>query len=398
MEAKVSLLDKCAEVTRRLEYVKAHNQYFYFREFEPTATPFVNHGGKRLMMLGANNYLGFANHPKVVAAARAALDKYGTGACSSRILTGTSPLHVEVERRLARFKGAEDTLLFSAGFLAMMGTVSAMTGPGDVVLSDAMNHASIIDGCRLSRADVRVYRHNDMTSLEEELQKSRNAANRLIVTDGVFSMKGTVANLPEIRRLADTYDAAVMVDDAHGAGALGARGRGTAEHFGLEGRIEFVCGTFSKTFASYGGFCCACRDAVTYMRFTSRASVFTASPPPVVAATVVACLDVMEQEPQLLEQVRRNAKFMKDGLRQAGFRLEDTITPIIPVLVGDDERTFKLAGGLEDEGIVVNPVVPPAVPNEGSLIRVSLMATFTLDQLAQALSKFKTVGRAVGVI
>jgi 8-amino-7-oxononanoate synthase len=394
----MSLFDKCAEVTQRLEYVKGRNQYFYCREFEPTATPFVKMAGKRLMMLGANNYLGLSNHPKVVAAARAALEKYGTGSCSSRILTGTSPLHVELERRLAQFKGSEDALLYSAGFLAMMGTVSAMTGRGDVVLSDALNHASIVDGCRLSRADVRIYRHNDMTSLEEELVQARDAANRLIVTDGVFSMKGTVCNLPEIRRLADKYDAAVMIDDAHGAGALGAHGRGTAEHFGLEGKIELVCGTFSKTFASYGGFCCTRKDAVAYMRFSSRPSVFTASPPPVVAATVLACLEVMEEEPQLVEQVRRNAQFLKDGLKQAGFMLEDTITPIIPVLVGDDERTFKVTGGLQDEGIVVNPVVPPAVPKEGSLIRVSLMSTFTLDELDQALGKFKKVGRAVGII
>jgi 7-keto-8-aminopelargonate synthetase-like enzyme len=211
-------------------------------------------------------------------------------------------------------------------------------------------------------------------------------------------MKGTVANLPEIRRLADKYDAAVMIDDAHGAGALGARGRGTAEHFGLEGKIELVCGTFSKTFASYGGFCCARKDAVEYMRFSSRPSVFTASPPPVVAATVLACLDVMDEEPQLVEQVRRNTTFLKDGLKQAGFTLEDTITPIIPILIGGDERTFKLAGGLQDEGIVVNPVVPPAVPKEGSLIRVSLMATFTIDELDRALGKFKKVGRAVGVV
>jgi 8-amino-7-oxononanoate synthase len=394
----MSVFDKCSEVTQRLEYVKSRRQYFYCREFEPTAAPFVAMGGKRLMMLGANNYLGLANHPKVVAAAHAALDRYGTGSCSSRILTGTSPLHVELERRLALFKGSDSALLFSAGFLAMMGTVSAMAGRGDVVLSDSLNHASIIDGCRLSRADVRVYRHNDMASLEEELANTPGAANRLIVTDGVFSMKGTVANLPEIRRLADRYDASVMIDDAHGAGALGAHGRGTAEHFGLEGKIDLVCGTFSKTFASYGGFCCARKDAVDFMRFSSRPSVFTASPPPVVVATVLACLDVMEEEPQLVEQVRRNSRFLKDGLKQAGFRIEDTITPIIPILVGDDERTFRMAGGLQDEGVVVNPVVPPAVPPEGSLIRVSLMATFTIDQLTEALARFKKVGRAVGII
>jgi len=394
----MSLFDKCAETVRRVDYVKAHNQYFYFRKFEPTAAPFVNLRGKRVMMLGANNYLGLSNHPKVIAAAQAAIAKYGTGAGSSRILTGTSPLHVAVERALARFKGTEDAVLFSSGFMAMMGTVSTMTGEGDVVLSDSLNHASIVDGCRLSRAEKRIYPHDDMASLEEELAKCAVFANRLIVTDGVFSMKGTVANLPEIRRLADKYDAAVMIDDAHGAGALGARGRGTAEHFGLEGKIELVCGTFSKALASYGGFCATNRDACTFLKFTSRPAVFTASPPPVVAATVLACLEVMEQEPELMDQVRRNSQFMKDGLKQAGFRLEDTITPIIPILIGDDERTFKMAGGLQDEGIVVNPVVSPAVPKDGALIRVSLMATFTLEQLDQALGKFKNVGRALGVV
>jgi len=394
----MSLFDKCAETVRRFDYVKAHNQYFYFREFEPTAAPFVTHAGKRLMMLGANDYLGLANHPKVVAAARAVIAQYGTGAGSSRILTGTSPLHVALERALARFKGTEDAVLFSSGFMAMMGTVATMTGEGDVLLSDSLNHASIVDGCRLSRAEKRIYRHDDMASLEEELSRSAAFANRLIVTDGVFSMKGTVANLPEIRRLADKYDAAVMIDDAHGAGALGKRGRGTAEHFGLEGKIELVCGTFSKALASYGGFCATTRDACTFLRFTSRPAVFTAAPPPVVAATVLACLEVMEQEPELMEQVRRNSQFMKDGLKQAGFRLEDTITPIVPVLIGDDERTFKLAGGLQDEGIVVNPVVSPAVPKDGALIRVSLMATFTLEQLDEAIGKFKKVGRALGVV
>ena len=394
----MGLFDKCANVIQRVEYTRARNQFFYLREFEPTATPVVKMAGKELLMLGANNYLGLANHPRVVAAAAEAVQKYGTGACSSRVLTGTCPLHSEVERRLAQFKGTEEAILFGAGFMAMMGTVAAMTGEGDVVLSDQLNHASIVDGCRLSKADVRIYRHNDMTSLEEELAKSAGAKNRLVVTDGVFSMKGTVANLPRIRALADKYDAAVMIDDAHGAGVLGKHGRGTAEHFVLEGKIELVAGTFSKTFASYGGFTGSTRDAVMYMRFASRPFMFTASPPPSVAATVLACLDVMEQEPQLIEQLRRHTRFVKDGLRKAGFRLEETITPIIPILIGDDERTFKMAGGLQDEGVVVNPVVPPAVPREGSLIRVSLMATFTSSQLEQALEKFTKVGRAVGII
>jgi len=394
----VGLFDKCVSVVQRVEYTRARSQFFYLREFEPTATPVVKMAGKELLMLGANNYLGLANHPKVIAAAAEAVQKYGTGACSSRVLTGTCPLHSEVERRLAQFKGTEDAILFGAGFMAMAGTLAAMTGEGDVVLSDQLNHASIVDGCRLSKAEVRIYRHNDMTSLEEELVKSAEAKNRLIVTDGVFSMKGTVADLPRIRALADKYDAAVMIDDAHGAGVLGAHGRGTVEHFGLEGKIELVAGTFSKTFASYGGFTGSTRDAVMYMRFAARPFMFSASPPPSVAATVLACLDVMEQEPQLLERLRSHTRFFKDGLKRAGFRLEETITPIIPVLIGNDEPTFKMAGGLQDEGVVVNPVVPPAVPREGSLIRVSLMATLTSAQLEQALEKFTKVGRAVGII
>ncbi len=394
----MGLFDKCANVVQRVEQTRARNQFFYLREFEPTASPVVKMAGKELLMLGANNYLGLANHPRVVKAATEAVQKYGTGACSSRVLTGTCPLHAEVERRLARFKGTDDTILFSAGFMTMMGTVAAMTGEGDVVLSDQLNHASLVDGCRLSRAEVRIYKHNDMASLEEELVKASGARNRLVVTDGVFSMKGTVADLPRIRALADKYDAAVMIDDAHGTGVLGEHGRGTAEHFGLEGKIELVAGTFSKTFASYGGFTGSTKEAVMYMRFAARPFMFTASPPPSVAATVLACIDVMEQEPQLLDRLRSHTRFFKDGLKGAGFRVEETITPIIPILIGDDERTFKMAGGLQDEGVVVNPVVPPAVPSEGSLIRVSLMATFTLDQLEQALGKFKQVGRAVGII
>ena len=394
----MGLFDKCADVVKRVEHTRARNEFFYLREFEPTATPVVRMAGRELLMFGANNYLGLSNHPKVVAAATVALQKYGTGACSSRVLTGTCSLHSEVERRLARFKGTDDAVLFAAGFMAMLGTVAAITDKGDVVLSDELNHASIVDGCRLSRAEVRIYRHNNMTSLEEELAKSAGARNRLIVTDGVFSMRGTVADLPRIRALADKYDAAVMVDDAHGAGVLGEHGRGTVEHFDLEGKIELVCGTFSKTFASYGGFTGSTRDTAMYLKFAARPFMFTASPPPSVAATVLACLDVMEEEPQLLERLRSHTRFFKDGLKEAGFELEETITPIIPVLIGDDERTFKMAGGLQDEGVVVNPVVPPAVPRGGSLIRGSLMATFTQGQLEQALDKFKKVGRRVGII
>jgi 8-amino-7-oxononanoate synthase len=394
----MGLFDKCRGTVQRVEYTKSIGQYFYLREFEPTATPVVKLAGREMLMLGSNNYLGLANHPKVLQAAADALHRYGTGACSSRILTGSSPLHERLEQELARFKGTEAAVLFSTGFMAMSGTITALTGEGDVVLSDALNHASIVDGCRLSRAEVRIYRHNDMTSLEEELAKSRQAEGRLIVTDGVFSMRGAVANLPEIRRLADKYDAAVMVDDAHGSGVLGEHGRGVLEHYGMEGKAELVCGTFSKTFATTGGFTAASREVVTFLSHASRPFIFTASLAPVTVATVLAGLDVMAEEPQLLANLHRNARFLKERLTEAGFRLEQTITPIIPMLIGNDERTFRMAGKLQDEGVIVNPIVPPAVTSEGSLIRVSVMATFTLDQLGMAVEKFKKAGRAAGII
>jgi 8-amino-7-oxononanoate synthase len=394
----MALFDKCHEFRRKVEHVKSLRQFFYLREFDPTATPFVRLAGREMMMLGSNNYLGLANHPKVKAAAIKAIEEYGTGACSSRILTGTSGLHNRLERKLAEFKGVEDAVLFSTGFMTMMGTVAALTGENDVVLSDEFNHASIVDGCRMTKARKVVYRHNDMASLEEGLAQAQDAAGRLIVTDGVFSMRGAVANLTEIRRLADRYDAKVMLDDAHGTGVLGKHGRGTPEHFGLEGRIDVVCGTFSKTFATVGGFAGTSKDVVTFLKLNSRPFIFTASLPASVIATVLAGLEVLEQEPELLERLHENAGFMKQGLAAAGFRLEPTITPIVPILIGDDAKTFKMAGALQDEGVVVNPIVPPAVPKDGSLIRVSLMASFTLEQLALAVEKFKKVGQRLGVI
>jgi len=394
----MSLFDKCREFGGVVDRLKKANQFFYLRESEPPATPVVRMKGRDVMMLGSNNYLGLTHHPKVVRAAVKAIEQYGTGACSSRILAGTTPLHAELERKLAAFKGTEDAVVFSTGFMTMAGTVTAMTREGDIILSDELNHASIVDGCRLSRADVRIYRHGDMGSLEELLAACPPGANRLIVTDGVFSMRGTVADLPGIVGLAGKYGAALMVDDAHGTGVLGAKGRGTAEHFGVEGKIDLVCGTFSKSLATVGGFTGAKRDVAQFLRLNARPFLFTASPPPSVAATVIACLEVIEEEPGLLQALHRNARFMKDSLKAAGFRMEETVTPIIPLLIGDDEKAFRMAGALEEAGIMVNPIVPPAVPRGGSLIRISVMATFTLDQLAQAVARFKSVGSRLGVI
>jgi 8-amino-7-oxononanoate synthase len=394
----MDLFDKCFEFSKKVDYMKSLNQFFYLREFDPTAKPVVKMKGKELIMLGSNNYLGLTNHPKVIEATIKAIREYGTGACSSRVLTGTSSLHNRLERKLAEFKGTEDAVVFSTGFMTMMGTISAITEQGDIVISDELNHASIVEGCRLSRAEKRVYKHNNMTSLEEELAKCAASANKLIVTDGVFSMKGAVANLPEIKRLAKKYNAKIMVDDAHGTGVLGPKGRGTPEHFDMEGQIDLICGTFSKTLSTIGGFIASKAEVVRFLKLNSRPFIFTASPPPAIAATVLACLEVLESEPELLQKLHSNSNFLKQGLKDAGFELEPTITPIIPVPVHDDEKTFLMAGGLEQEGVVVNPVVPPAVAPGGSLIRVSVMATFTLNELSAAVEKFKKVGKRVGII
>jgi 8-amino-7-oxononanoate synthase len=394
----MNLFDKCREFSRWIDSLKSRREYFYLREFDPPAAPVVAMGGKSLIMLGSNNYLGLATHPKVVEATVRAVREFGTGSCSSRVLTGTSTLHGRLERKLAEFKGTEDAVVFSSGFATMMGTVSAMTAEGDVVLSDALNHASIVDGCRLSRATVKIWRHDDMGDLEEQLASCPIEQSKLIVTDGVFSMKGTVANLPGIKALADRYNAQIMLDDAHGTGVLGATGRGTPEHFGMEGQIDLVCGTFSKSLGTIGGFTASDADVVTYLKLNSRAFIFTAAPPPASMATVLACLDVIEEEPELLTRLREKTAFVKSGLKEMGFRLEETITPIIPVLIGDDGKAFRMAGALEDEGVVVNPIVSPAVPPNSSLIRISVMANLSMKELETALEKMKLVGRKQGII
>ena len=394
----MDLFEKCRTFSEWIASLKERGEFFYLREFDPPASPVVRMGGKSLIMLGSNNYLGLATHPKVIDAAARTLQEYGTGACSSRVLTGTTSLHVRLERRLAQFKGTEAAVIFSTGFMTMMGTVSAIAGEGDVVLSDELNHASIIEGCRLTQARVVVYRHRDLSDLEEKLAACEGGGGKLIVTDGVFSMKGTVADLPGIKRLADRYGAKLMVDDAHGMGVLGPTGRGTLEHFGMEGQVDIICGTFSKSLGTVGGFTAAPADVVTFLRLNSRPFLFSASPTPVSVATVLACLDVIEKEPELLVSLRTNAAVMKRGLTEAGFRIEETVTPIIPIVIGDDTKAFRMAGALEDEGVVVNPVVSPAVPRGGALVRVSVMASLTADQMGMALEKFRLVGRRLGIV
>jgi 8-amino-7-oxononanoate synthase len=394
----MDIQERCYEVTERVSHLKSIRQFFYMREIEPPSSPMVTMNGKKLINLGSNNYLGLTFHPRVIEATVKATEKYGTGSCSSRILAGTSGIHRKLEKKLADSKGTEDAVVFSTGYMTMMGTIATITKEDDLILSDDLNHASIVEGCRLSMAEVRRYRHNDMSSLEEELYRCEPSRNKLIVTDGVFSMDGTVARLPEIKKLAEEYDAMIMVDDAHGTGVLGETGRGTLEHFGLEGQIDIVSGTFSKSLGTIGGVTCSNSDIVTYLKLQSRPFIFSASPPPSVAATVLAALEVIEDEPELLRKLHQNANTVKRGLLDSGFMLEETITPIIPLLVNDEEKTFKLTRLLEDDGVFVNPIIPPAVPKESSLIRISILVSHTDKDLEYVLSKFKKYGRKLGII
>jgi len=370
----------------------------YLRVVDPPSSPTVLNKGRTLIMLGSNNYLGLSTHPEVKEAAKRAIDAYGTGTCSSRLLAGTTSLHIQLEKELAEFKGTEEALLFSTGYMTMMGTISGLVDENDVIFSDQLNHASIIDGIRLSRAKVKIYRHNDMASLEENLALASPDANKLIVTDGVFSMRGDIANLPEIKRLADKYGALVMVDDAHGTGVLGENGRGILEHFHMEGEIDIVGCTFSKVFGSVGGAVGAKREIIDFLRFNSRPFLFTASPPPSVVMTVLASLRLLKSSPHLLKKLRNNVKFLRESLKQLNFRVEPTETPIIPIFIGDDGLTLRMASDLEEEGVFVNPVVPPAVSAESSLIRVSVMASLSKSELELALEKFELVGKKLGII
>jgi 8-amino-7-oxononanoate synthase len=381
-----------------VQMVRLQNRFFYLREVNPAAAPVVERKGKRMIMLGSNNYLGLTEHPKVKAAAIRAVEELGTGCAGSRVLTGTTHYHSELEQLLAEFKGVDAIATFSAGYMTMLGTVSALARTDDVVLSDELNHASIIDGCRLSPAQVKVFKHSDMTSLEEQLASCPKDAGRLIVTDGVFSMEGDICKLPEIVALARKYRARVMVDDAHATGVLGERGRGTAEHFGLEGEIDLVAGTFSKTFGSIGGFAGGPKNVTTYLQLNSRAYIFSAALPPSAVATVKAALEVLIAEPERVANLRENARFLKAGLVEMGYQVKFNDTPIIPIVINDDNKAFHLSGELEKEGVFANPVVPPAVPAGESIIRISLMATHTKELLAEALEKLKKVGKRVGVI
>ena len=353
---------------------KAAGIYPYFREIQSDQDTEVIIGGKKVLMFGSNSYLGLTNHPKVKEAAMEAIRKYGTGCAGSRFLNGTLDIHVQLEKRLAKFVGKEDAISFSTGFQVNEGVISCITGREDYLIWDELNHASIIEGIRLK------YKHNDMESLEKQLRRCEPDKVKLIVTDGVFSMEGDVAHVAEIVRLAKQYNASIMVDEAHGIGVLGNHGRGTCDHFGVSKDVDLIMGTFSKSFASLGGFIAADKDTINYLRHHSRTYIFSASCTPASVAAANASLDIMLNEPEHL-----------DGFRQMGCEIGHTSTPIIPLFIRDNDLTFLIVRELFDEGIFVNPVVSPAVASQDTLIRFSLMATHTQTQLDYALEAIRKV-------
>ncbi len=377
---------------------KAAGIYPYFRKIESDQDTEVIINGKKTLMFGSNSYLGLTNHPKIKEAAIAATKKYGTGCAGSRFLNGTLDIHEELEARLAKFVGKDDAIIYSTGFQVNLGVVSCLTGRQDYILWDELDHASIIEGRRLSFSRQVKYKHNDMESLEKQLAACEPDKVKLIVTDGVFSMEGDVANLPKITELAKKYNANVMVDEAHGIGVFGAQGRGTCNHYGVTEDVDLIMGTFSKSFASLGGFIACDKEVANFLRHHSRSYIFSASITPASTAAANAALDIMESEPERIANLWDVTNYALNGFREIGCEIGNTSTPIIPLYIRDNNKTFAITRDLSDEGIFVNPVVSPAVAPQDTLIRFSLMATHTKEQVAYALDKIEKVFKRYDVI
>jgi 8-amino-7-oxononanoate synthase len=379
-----------------VDELKSKGIYPYFKALESEQAPEVVINGKRFIMFGSNNYLGLANDPRMKKAAIEAIEKFGTGVAGSRFLNGNTVLHEELEEKLARFKRRERALIYATGYQMNVGVVSSLAGPGDVVIVDKLDHASIIDGCRMSGAEIKRFKHNDLNDLERILKVVDRNKAKLVIVDGVFSMEGDIAPLPEISKLCKKYGARLIVDDAHATGVLGRTGRGTCEYFGLEnGEVDLVVGTCSKSFASVGGFVVGDKKVIDYIQHVSRSMIFSAALPPACVASISKAIDIIESEPQRIKQLWDNSKYLLKRLKEIGCNIGPTQTPIIPVLIGDNEKTFMLWRMLFDNGVFSNPVISPAVPPKRTLIRVVVTATHTKEQLDRALNIFEYCYKAV---
>lgn len=391
------LQDKLSAYTAPQE-AKAAGVYPYFRAIESDQDTEVMMNGRRVLMFGSNAYTGLTNHPRVKEAAIEMTRRYGTGCAGSRFLNGTLDIHLQLEERLARFVGKEECLVFSTGFFANLGTVGCLTGRQDYIIYDELAHASIVEGIKVSLSTHLKFRHNDMASLERQLRRCEPDRIKLIVVDGVYSMEGDVCLLPEIVALARQYNASVMVDEAHGLGVFGQNGRGVCNHFGLQQEVDIIMGTFSKSLASIGGFIATDHVTANYLRHHSRPFIFSASATPAAIGAVNAALDILESEPERIEHLWQLTDYALKGFRAIGCEIGRTSTPIIPLFVRDFQKTLLVTRMLLDEGIFVNPVVPPAVPQGDTMIRFSLMATHTFAQVQEAIEKIQKCFSKLGLL
>ena len=391
------LLEKVRDF-KAAEQVRAMGLYLYFRTISSAQDTEVVIEGRKILMFGSNSYLGLTNHPKVKEAAKAAVEKFGTGCAGSRFLNGTLDIHLKLEESLARLVRKDAVLVYSTGFQVNLGVISTLVGRGEYVLADKSDHASIVEGCRLAPGEFVRFPHRDMRGLARRLQNIPRAAGKLIVVDGVFSMEGDIIQLPKLCQLAEEHRAMVMVDDAHGIGVLGRHGAGTSSHFGLTDKVHLIMGTFSKSLASLGGFIASDAATIDYLKHNSRELIFSASMSPANAAAVLAALEIMVAEPERIHRLWQATERMKQGLISLGFDLGTTETPILPVHCREMVTTFRFCKRLDEEGVFVNPVVSPAVAPGHELIRISLMATHTDEQIDFALEKMGKVGKELGLV
>jgi 8-amino-7-oxononanoate synthase len=393
----VALFDKCKSFTKAHE-LQAVGLYPYFRPISHSEDTVVVIEGKERIMMGSNNYLGLTHHPEVLAAAKHALERYGSGCTGSRLLNGTLDLHEQLERELAQFFGKESCLVFSTGYQANLGLISGLVGRGDVVFLDKLDHASIVDGAKLSYGETVRFNHGDLAALERKAQQVPAGTGVMIIVDGVYSMEGDIADVPNLLKIAQKYGAALALDDAHAVGVLGPKGDGTAAHFGVADEVDIIVGTFSKSLASIGGFAAGSESVIHFLKHNSRPLIFTAALPPANTAGVLAALAILQREPERRECLWNNTRRLQHGLRSLGFEIGPTRTPIVPVLIGPLEKTFLFWRQLFEAGVFTNPVVPPAVPPSQCRLRTSLMATHTAQQIDHALEVFARLGKELGVI
>lgn len=396
-EAKVMLFEKCRQFTTARE-IQAAGLYPYFKPISESEDTLVTIEGAKKIMLGSNNYLGLTHHPKVLEAATKALHRYGSGCTGSRFLNGSLDLHEQLEAALATFLGKEAALVFSTGYGANLGLIAGLTARGETIYLDKLDHACIVDGAKLSYGETQRFNHGDLEHLTRLLERNTTGKGTMIVVDGVYSMEGDIADIPELAKIAKRFGAALVVDDAHSLGVLGPRGEGTGAHFGMQSDVDIIAGTFSKSLASVGGFVAADESVIHFLKHHSRPFIFTASLPPANTAGVLAALQVLQDEPERRDALWANAKRLADGFRGLGFEIGETATPIIPVLIGPLETTFVFWRKLYDAGVFTNPVVPPAVPPSQCRLRTSVMATHTAAQIDEALDAFGRIGRELGVI